>query len=164
MSVSWGDVVRLVPALAGEVRDRFDARRHGVLGTLRRDGSARLSGIETTFAHGDLWLGMMPGSRKGADLRRDPRCSLLALGPDPDDDDPSAWVGDARIGGRAFEVTDPTLLERFAGDQAAMPPGASELFRIEISEIGLVRVGDPADHLVIETWHEATGSTKVARA
>ena len=66
------------------MRARFDAHRHKILGTLRADGSPRLSGIETTFKDGELWLGMMPGSRKVQDLQRDPRLALHSPPVDPD--------------------------------------------------------------------------------
>ncbi|CAM5627967.1 hypothetical protein SRIMM317S_04951 [Streptomyces rimosus subsp. rimosus] len=33
-------------------------------GTLRRDGSPRLTGIEADFRAGELWLGMMAGSAR----------------------------------------------------------------------------------------------------
>ena len=68
---SWNEVERAAPQLAAVVQARFDAYRHKILGTLRADGSPRLSGIETTFKDGELWLGMMPDSRKAQDLRRD---------------------------------------------------------------------------------------------
>lgn len=107
---------------------------------------------------------MMPGSRKGADLRRDPRFALHTSSHDPDDDDPSAWPGDAKVSGRAIEVTDPTAIQAFAGEQEGIPPGGFELFRADIYEMSLVRVGDPPDHLVIESWREGEGVRSVKRA
>lgn len=76
----WEAVSDAAPDLALAIREHFEGRRHKVLATLRRDGSPRLTGIETTFSDGEVWLGFMPGSRKGTDLRRDPRCSLLSQG------------------------------------------------------------------------------------
>ena len=67
-----------------------------MLATLRRDGSPRISGIEVTFADGQLWLGMMPDSRKALDLQRDPRFALHSAPLDADLKD-----GDAKISGRA---------------------------------------------------------------
>ncbi len=101
---SWDEVVREAPQLAAAVQARFDANRQKVLGTLRADGSPRLSGIEVTFRDGELWLGMMPDSRKALDLRRDPRMALHTATVDPD-----LAEGDARITGRAIEVTEPGL-------------------------------------------------------
>ena len=79
----WDEFARSAPDLATAVRRRFDSHRHKMLATLRRDGSPRISGIETTFADGELWLGMMPGSLKALDLRRDPRLALHSASLDP---------------------------------------------------------------------------------
>ena len=96
---SWSEVEAAAPELAARARAALDAHKHKVLATLRRDGSPRLSGIEATIVDGELWLGMMPGSRKAMDLRRDPRLALHSASVDPTDDDPSAWPGDASVCG-----------------------------------------------------------------
>src|SRR5918997_6790065 len=69
---SWGEVAAEAPELAAAVEARFAAHKHAVLGTLRRDGGPRLSGTETTFKDGELWLGSMEPARKVDDIRRDP--------------------------------------------------------------------------------------------
>src|SRR5262245_20572123 len=97
---SWSEVEAAAPELAARARTAFDAHRHKVLATLRRDGSPRLSGIEAGFVDGELLLGMMPGSRKALDLRRDPRLALHSASVDPPDD-PTTWPGDAKLAGRA---------------------------------------------------------------
>ena len=148
----WADLERAEPAFSERVRRRFDAQKHKLIATLRVDGSPRLSGIEVTFRDGDVWLGMMPDSRKGSDLRRDPRLALHTSSPDPSDDDPGGWIGDAKLDGRAVEVTDRAEIARFVDAQEQMPPGSFDLFRVEIDRVVTVRVGEPADHLVIETW------------
>jgi Pyridoxamine 5'-phosphate oxidase len=160
----WADVERSEPAFAAAVRQRLDAHRHKTIATLRADGSPRISGVETTFADGDLWLGMMPGSRKAVDLRRDPRLALHSGSPDPDDADPSRWPGDAKLSGRAEEVTDPEGYRRYAGDARGAPePGSFHLFRIEIDDVTLIRIGDPPDRLEIETWRPRVGLSRVER-
>jgi hypothetical protein len=151
------------PELAASARERFDAGRHKVLATLRADGAPRVSGVEITFADGELWLGMMPGSRKGADLRRDTRMALHSSSPDPDDDHPSDWLGDAKVAGTAITQDDPEAKARFAGTQAQMPPGAFELFRVDVAELTVIRVGTPPDHLLIETWSTDGGIRRVER-
>ena len=50
-----------------------------MLGTLRADGSPRISPCELDFCEGHLILGMMWQSRKALDLLRDPRCVLHSL-------------------------------------------------------------------------------------
>ena len=106
---------------------------------------------------------MMPGSRKGADLRRDPRLALHTSSPDPPRTS-AGWVGDAKLDGRAIEVTDPGEIARFVAAQEQMPPGAFDLFRVEIERVVTVRIGDPADHLVIQSWTPKHGLRQTERA
>jgi hypothetical protein len=157
---SWSEVEAAAPELAARVRVTMDAHKHKVLATLRRDGSPRVSGIEADFSDGELWLGMMPGSRKAMDLRRDPRLALHSASVDPTEEDPSAWPGDAKVAGRAVEVDDPALVERLAGEGG----GGAHLFRVDLAEVVHTRVGEPADHLVIEVWREGTGLRRLRRA
>jgi hypothetical protein len=150
---SWSEIETAAPELAARARATFDAHRHKLLATLRRDGSPRISGIEASFIDGELWLGMMPGSRKALDLRRDPRLALHSASMDPPDD-PTDWPGDAKLAGRAVEVEDPELLRKLgAGDDA----DSAHLFRVDVTELSHVHVGDPADHLVIDLWQEGKG-------
>ena len=108
---NWAGFRAAEPALAKEVQQRFEKYRHHVLATLRKDGSPRVTGIEADFRFGELWLGMMPGSRKAQDLQRDPRFALHANpGPDADMAD-----GDVRVAGRAMEVTDAAAFARYLG-------------------------------------------------
>jgi hypothetical protein len=155
----WDEFARSAPDLATAVRRRFDSHRHKMLATLRRDGSPRMSGIETTFAEGELWLGMMPGSLKALDLRRDPRLALHSASLDP-----NMSEGDAKVAGRAEEVTDAEGLARYrraVGEQ--LEEGSFHLFRVDLSEVVLTKVGDPPDHLVIESWREGEGVRRTER-
>ena len=44
-----------------------------------------------------------------------------------------------------------------------MPPEPFELFRLEVTEAVVVRLEEPADHLVIESWHEDRGRQRTER-
>jgi hypothetical protein len=158
---TWNDVTTQAPELAARVEARFGAHKHIILATLRRDGSPRLCGIETLFALGDLWLGMMPESRKARDLQRDPRLALHSAPVDLELAD-----GDATIGGRAVEITDPATfaaVEKASADaeRAEAPPGPYHLFRVEVTNLSIVRV--EGDHLVIDSWTEGEGVKRVER-
>ena len=153
---SWSEVEAEAPELAALARRFLDVYVHKTLATLRRDGSPRISGTEVVFAEGELWLGSMWRSLKAFDLQRDPRFALHSGSADPPE-----WTGDAKLAGRAEEVTDPGRKAAIIGDHA--PPGPSHLFRADITELVVVRIGDPADHLVIETWHAGRGITRRER-
>lgn len=143
---SWKEIAHAEPEFAEHVRRTFAIRKHATLATLRRDGSPRISGSEVVFDDdGEIYLGMMPGSRKALDLRRDPRLALHCPTEDPPEHDHSAWLGDGKVAGRAVEVSDPQR-----SDQA-------HRFRIDVTEVVLTRVGTPADHLLIESWHPGRG-------
>ena len=159
---NWAEIETAAPELSGAVRAAFDAHKHKTMATLRADGSPRLSGVEALFADGRLWLGMMDGSRKAQDLRRDPRLALHSATVDPE-----LASGDARISGRAEAVTDPSTFEAYvraqSGASGQEPPEVFHLFTVDVSEVVLIRIGDPADHLVIESWREGRGLRRVER-
>jgi hypothetical protein len=142
---SWEAFAHAEPEFAERVKKLFARQKHMTLATLRRDGSPRISGTEVELADGELWLGMMGGSLKALDLRRDPRLALHSPSVDPPESDQSGWVGEAKIAGTAVE--------------AAGSPGSdgSHRFRLDITEVVVTRVGTPADHLVIESWHPDRG-------
>ena len=160
----WGELVDREPDLMRKASARFDAHLHKLLATIRKDGSPRISGIEFSIRNGDLWLAGMPGARKFADLRRDPRLALHSSSPDADPENPGAWPGDAKLSGTAVEITDPGALAAYAGATEHMPPGPFELFRVDIHEVAVVAMGEPADHIVIEHWLEGRGITRSKRS
>jgi hypothetical protein len=141
---SWSELEAQAPELAAQARAFFDAFTHKTLATVRRDGSPRISGTEVEFRDGEAWLGSMWRSMKALDLQRDPRFALHSGSADP-----SAWTGDAKLAGRAEDVTE--------------PEATSHLFRLDISELVVVRMGEPADHIVVESWHEGRGVERVER-
>jgi hypothetical protein len=149
----WSELEADASDFAAAVRGFLDARKHKVLGTLRRDGSPRLSGSEADVVEGDLWFGSLWQARKALDLQRDPRFALHS-----GSEDPPGWKGDAKIAGRAEEVTDPDTIARVMATMGGGgPSGPVHLFRADIQEVSLVRLGEPADHLVIEHWREGRG-------
>ncbi|MFC4529404.1 pyridoxamine 5'-phosphate oxidase family protein [Sphaerisporangium dianthi] len=156
---SWQEIEREVPELAARVVQIMAKGKHKTMATLRKDGSPRISGIEVEFKQGEVWFGSMPGAVKALDLRRDPRLAVHSPSEDADEADPSSWSGDAKLAGKAVEITDEGVRASYGG-----PPGQEfHLFRIDVTEIVLTRVDDDAQHLVIEMWHEPTGHRVVRR-
>jgi hypothetical protein len=145
---SWAEFAAAEPALAQRVRERLDAGTHKTLATLRRDGAPRVSGNEAWLAAGELWFGVMPGAVRAADLRRDPRYALHTASGDP-----PGWAGDATLSGRAEEVDDLERRAAAVGGLEQAPEGPWHLFRADLSEVLLVVMGDPPDHIVVTVWH-----------
>ena len=131
------------------------------LATLRLDGSPRISGIEPFFGDGELWLGMMSASRKGADLQRDPRLALHTTSVDKQVAD-----GDAKLSGRAVEELDDEVKARFSRSFAEhtgmTPPPPFDLFRVDVEELSFL--WPEGDHLVIEWWRAGDGLHRVERS
>jgi hypothetical protein len=141
---SWSEIEAEAPALCARAREFLDAYVHKTLATLRRDGSPRISGSELELSDGEAWLGSMWRAVKALDLLRDPRFALHSGSPDP-----ATWRGDAKIAGRAEDVS--------------APGATSHRFRLDIIELVVVRLGDPADHIVIEAWHAGRGLSSLRR-
>ena len=138
------------PEFAARVRRLFDAGRHKTIATLRADGSPRISGIECEFADGELRFGSMPGARKGADLRRDPRFALHGPAFHPQEGKEAEWPGEAKIAGRA-------VLAGPVGEGPAGEGPAGDLFVADISEVVTTRLNPEATLLVIESWTPQRG-------
>ncbi|GAA3692767.1 pyridoxamine 5'-phosphate oxidase family protein [Nonomuraea antimicrobica] len=153
---SWEEFERQAPELAKVARRLMDSYTHKVLATLRKDGSPRVSGVETSLRDGELWTGSMARAVKAADLRRDPRMAIHVTSRDPEESDPSAWEGDLKLAGRAVEITDEAVLAAFE-----LPGTGSHLFRIEVREVVWTRVD--GNELVIESWHEGVGVRRFRR-
>ncbi|WP_372790315.1 pyridoxamine 5'-phosphate oxidase family protein [Paraconexibacter sp.] len=150
----FSDLEDAAPALAARVRERLDARVHKTLATLRADGTPRISGIETRWADGDLWIGSMSAARKALDLRRDPRFALHS-----GSDDPPDWTGDAKVSGRAVEEHDPDRRRLVLGDEH----GDAHLFRLDLDEVSTVGLNEDRTGLVIEVWTPERGLRTVNR-
>lgn len=174
MGATWLDVETSNPEFAAKAQAFFDAHRHKFLGTIRKDGSPRISGTETVFLNGNIYLGMMVGSRKAMDLRRDPRLTVHS-----GSNEPETWSGDVKLSGTGIEVTDEDELEAFrrAGEatrassledektapEAQESPEPFHLFKISIDEVAMVTLSEAKDHLVIERWHPGQPIRRVER-
>ena len=147
---SWGAVRRESPDFAARVQAAFERNRHMTLATLRRDGSPRISGTEIEFDGDDLFVGMMPSSRKALDLLRDPRIAIHGPTADPPEENRD-WIGEGKVAGRALEV---------AVDD---PESEGHRFRIDVDEVVFTHLNDAGDRLVIESWHPGRGVEVVER-
>jgi hypothetical protein len=72
------------------------------------------------------------------------RCSTSLI---PEDDE-LAWQGDARISGRAREITDVAERSRFTDT----PPHAYPLFVLDVERVVRIKLEGSPPHLLIQTW------------
>src|SRR3954468_8140716 len=138
---SWSDFHAAAPELAARVKTLFDAHKHKTLATLRKDGSPRISGTETTFRDGELRIGSMWQALKARDLQRDPRFAIHSATFDPDND----WPGEGKLAGTAVEIVDEATVKATNGEAAANGP--SHLFRLDLTEVSHVYVNEEKTHL-----------------
>jgi Pyridoxamine 5'-phosphate oxidase len=142
---SWAEFEAEAPELAARVRELLDAHGHKTIATIRRDGSPRISGTETEFSDGELWIGSMLDALKARDLQRDPRFALHSASEDPD-----VWTGDAKLAGVAEEVS--------------APDATSHRFRLDLREVSTVGLDEARKFLVIEVWKPGHGVRTMKRA
>ena len=106
--MKWGEFTKAAPEIAKSAETLLDKTGVLILGSLRKDGSPRISPVEFVFVDGDLQLGMMPRSFKVLDLRRDPRCSIHSTVTDRMSTD-----GEFKAHGRAVDIQDPKIRKRY---------------------------------------------------
>jgi hypothetical protein len=156
---SWGEIETIAPDLARIARELLEAHIHKTIATVRADGSPRISGIEAKFIEEDLWIGSMPGSRKSADLARDPRFSLHS-----GSDDPPDWRGDAKLAGLAEEIVDrDRKVAIFKAMGAEEVDESSGLYRVDLRELAVTKLTEAKDELSVEWWTEAGGLRALTR-
>ena len=148
---TWNEFAAAEPDFAERVKERFTKYRHHTMATVRQDGSPRISGTEVAFGDDGMAIGVMNDAVRLKDLSRGGRIAIHSHPVDPNDDDPGAWPGEAKVTGIAVEVSADTL------------PVEGHRFLIEPTEVVLTKVGTPADHLVIESWHPDRGVVRIQR-
>lgn len=97
----WASFAQEAADVAADVRAMIEGFRFAMIGTIRRDGTPRISAVETHFVDDDLMLVMIPRTRKAADVRRDNRVVLQS--PITTPGDPGA---EFKVRGRALVVED----------------------------------------------------------
>jgi hypothetical protein len=109
----WAEFEAAAPELAQVGKRIFERDEVALIGTIRRDGSPRISAAEPEFTNGRLYFGMIWQSYKALDLLRDPRCTVHGL-----IHNRFAEGGEFKLHGRAVEIVD--LDERAIFRQAVL--------------------------------------------
>lgn len=165
---TWSSFVASEPELGQRAHAVLTSTTNCVLGTVRADGTPRLSGIDPFVKDGDLYLGCMPDSRKGADLLRDPRFALHSIPWESRKvrDGAEAIDADVKVAGTARRL-DAEDARRLIADQFAEsgyddhePEG--DVFALEVASVALISVAD--DLLVIDRWTPSGGRVTVRRS
>jgi hypothetical protein len=140
--MNWSEFKTAAPELAEAGEKLFERVGVILIGTLRKDGSPRISPVEMLIVGNQiypsqLYLGMMPNSLKAQDLLRDGRCTVHSL-----ISDKTAPEGEFKLHGVAVNVQDQAE-RKFYCDELKKKIGFSpegmpfHLFSIDIQSAGL---------------------------
>jgi hypothetical protein len=152
--MNWAGFTAAAPQLAELAEARFRKDGLCLVGTVRRDGSPRISPCELDFASGELLLGMMWRSRKAVDLLRDPRTVLHSVTSDRE-----GTEGDVKLYGRAIDVSAPDVRQSYRDAIKARIGWAPDepeyhLFALDVESAGYTVFGDERYALA---WDPARG-------
>lgn len=158
----WDEFAAEQPRLGDLAIRRLSEPGVVLVGTIRRDGTPRLSPVEPLFWERDLWLSMMWGSRKAQDLDRDPRILVHSIVTSRD-----GTEGECKVRGRVLAETDPTVQTRYADEVKsrlgwAPEPGRFRLFWIDVEDVTFIRYDDPSGDQYVTRWPAGTESVRRA--
>jgi hypothetical protein len=148
----WAEVQHAEPRLGAVMRSRLVEPGVLLVVTLRRDGSARLSPVEPFVLDGDLWLSMLWGSRKAADLLRDDRILVHSIITSRDGSE-----GEVKLRGTALPEDDAEVQASYAaavGQSLGWSPevGRFHLFCVDIADVTVVRYVDATGDQFVARW------------
>jgi hypothetical protein len=158
----WDDLQTQQPRLGALVHDRLIAPGVLLVVTVRRDGTPRLSPVEPFVLDGDLWLSMLQGSLKAADLHRDARILVhnIVTGPNGE-------AGEVKLRGAAVAVAvdDRDSQQRYADAVSAALPWSPEvgrfhLFRIELEDVTFLRYDNATGDQFLTRWPAGTETVR----
>lgn len=149
---NWTEFATAAPHISEIFRRRHAATGNlCMLGTVRADGSPRISPVEPRFFEGDLWIVGMPKTAKFNDLARDPRFCLHTATVDTE-----VKEGDAKVWGVVEDVRDDAVRARFTQDifdETGMDfreEKFDHFFRADLTSASSVEVGD--EHMDVTIW------------
>jgi hypothetical protein len=99
--MNWEEFKQAAPELASKAEALFEMSGVLLVGTIRKNGSPRISPVEPIISEGNLYLGMMWQSFKALDLLRDPRCAVHNS-----ISDRMAPEGEFKLHGQAADIQD----------------------------------------------------------
>jgi hypothetical protein len=125
--LGWRDMELGAPEVARLGMARLNSARVAMPGTLRRDGSPRISPIEPYLGGGRRLIGAMAWSAKAGDLRRDPRYVLHSVVTGPD-----SGEGELKLYGSAVEAGQDLRGAAARAWWLAWPPDKAIVFSLRI--------------------------------
>jgi hypothetical protein len=154
----WRDLEAAAPQIARLGKERLVRTRVALLGTLRKDGSPRISPVEPYLTQGHLVFGAMPRSLKTSDLLRNPRCVLHSAISDPD-----GGEGELKLYGRAVLAQDQIRESCRDAWWLNRPRDSAEVFSLNIEEATFVSWDIERGDMTIRQWSPELGFRQTRR-
>ena len=151
--MTWEEFEAGAPELAELARAEFERHRLVLVGTLRKDGSPRISCVLPYVLDGELYLGMMWHSRKAIDLQRDSRVVLH----NPISTNQGDEV-EISLRGKAVEIDDEKTRRRYVESLSEWEGRDFHLFSVDIESVGLIRYDQGEQH--VKVWPAGTEFTR----
>ncbi len=124
----WRDVEQGASEIARAGMARLNAIPVAMLGTVRPDGSARISPVEPYIVHGQFLVGAMTWSKKATDLRRDPRYVRHSVVTGPD-----SGEGELKLYGSAVQAGQELRAAAACAWWSEHPPRQAVVFSLRIA-------------------------------
>lgn len=154
----WLDLETAAPEIVRLGSERIKQSRVVLLGTIRDDGSPRISPVEAHVARGHLLFGTMPWSLKTRDLQRDGRCVLHSAVVSPD-----SGEGELKLYGRATAADERLADACQDAWWAARPAGAVSVFSLDIDEAAFVSWELERGQMTVRRWTSQAGYSETRR-
>ena len=155
--MSWSDLVAGAPDLAREGWARFERTHVALLGTVREDGTPRISPVEPFVIDDQLVFGVMR-SPKMDDLARDPSVVLHSSVSDINGSE-----GEFKVYGRAVATDSPAVRTHADAWWSSRPPDQSMVYAVDISEAVLVAWSPEFDRMQTSRWTPESGARDAER-
>ena len=155
---SWRDVELGAPELARLGLARLNSARLALLGTVRRDGSPRISPIEPYIAEGQLLIGAMAWSAKASDLQRDQRYALHSVVTGPDTQE-----GELKLYGSAVEAGQDLRASAAEAWWLTQAPEKAVVFALHVGQAVFIDWDIKHGLMAVHRWSPARGYAVASR-
>jgi hypothetical protein len=155
---SWRDLEQGAPELARLGMARLSSAGVALLGTLRRDGSPRISPVDAHFAGGQLLIGAVARSAKTGDLRRDPRYVLHSVVTGSD-----SGEGELKLYGSVAEAGQSLRAAAAGAWWLASAAEDAAVFTLQIEQAVFIDWDTKPDLMTAHRWSFGSGYTVTSR-
>jgi hypothetical protein len=155
----WSELEAAAPEIARLGQERFEHARVALLGTIRKDGSPRISPVEPYLTQGQLLFGAMPWSLKRRDLLRDPRCVLHSAVSGPD-----SGEGELKLYGRVVEADEETRSACREGWWVGRPADSATVFVLDIERATFISWDGGRGEMTVRRWSPERGYRETTRS